>query len=326
MRAAAIALLLFALAMPARAQDAVQDAPAVQASSVLAQREVSIGDEFVLRVQLPDGMTGSGEPRVESLPEGIVAKSVGWAESQTGEPPRALNITLASFNLDATEVPQFRVSWFDAEGKKQMVLTTPHSISMKRLTSEDEQTLKDVKGPQGAELSWGQYVLYGLGLALLLALGVWLVRRYLGNRGVIVTQAPPSPPVPAHETALEALRALEARDLPGEEKFREQCFELSEIFRAYLEGRYEFPASEQTTDELRRAIKNVQDIDEKDRDEALALLEEWDLVKFAKVPIPAERARYMLVQTREWVTRTIPVIRVSEGPSALDIAEGRARP
>ncbi|MCB0218943.1 MAG: hypothetical protein KDH09_04555 [Chrysiogenetes bacterium] len=330
-----LAALLLLLAAPAWAQAPVEvPAQAAQPASAplpvtseLSSREVSIGDEFRLRIDLPDGTGASGEPRVDGIPDEVILKGAHWVTPEGQSAPTQLELILSSFDLELEEIPALDIDWMGKDGKRTRIETTAHSLVMKRLTTEDEQSLKDVKGPQSAELSMGKYILYGLGALALFALLIWGLRRYLRVRkGLPLDAAPAPPPPPAHEVALGALAALEARDLPGRGQMREQCFELSEILRAYLEGRYKFLASEQTTDELRRSMKNVAEIDANDRDEALALFEEWDLVKFAKVPLEEARARTMLSQTRTWVTRTKPALRTfGEGPSALDIAEGRAR-
>lgn len=321
-RLALLVMLLLALAVPAQAQQS-----AVPVTSELSAREVSIGDEFRLRVDLPDGVSASGEPRVDGLPDEVILKGARWVSAEGASAPTQLELTLSSFDLELEAIPALKIDWMGADGARTVVGTQAHSLLIRRLTTEDEQSLKDVKGPQSAELSMGKYALYGLGALAALALLIWGLRRYLRARsGMPLDAAPAPPPPPAHEVALASLAALEGRDLPGKGQMREQCFELSEILRAYLEGRYRFPASEQTTDELRRSMKEVTEIVGADRDEALSLFEEWDLVKFAKVPLEEARARTMLSQTRAWVTRTTPAMPAfREGPSALDIAEGRAR-
>lgn len=315
---------LFALAVVAVLLGAApafsQDAP-VPVDSRLSQREVAVGDEFTLRFDAPAGASADSQPRVSGLPDEIVLKRARVAASEDPAKPAQVELTLASFDLEIEEIPPLSVDVRTADGKLISMETGRHSLVMKRLTGDEELELKDVKGPRGAELSVGRYILYFLAIVAFLVLAVWALRRYLRARGALpppVDAAPP--PRPAHEPALEALDALEARDLPGQGRLREQCFELSEIFRAYLEGRYGFRAGEQTTDELRRAIKGVSEIVESDRVEAIEIFEEQDLVKFAKLPMEEARGRTMLSQIRDWVTRTIPA-----APSALDIAQGRAR-
>ena len=59
-------------------------------------------------------------------------------------------------------------------------------------------------------------------------------------------------------------------------------FELSEIFRRYLENRYDFPAQEWTTEEITSHFKNFSDLSERQKLQTRTLLVKIDKVKFAK--------------------------------------------
>jgi lipase chaperone LimK len=63
------------------------------------------------------------------------------------------------------------------------------------------------------------------------------------------------PPVPAHVTAFQALEELERADLITKNQFQDYYLELTEIAKAYIEGRFGVPALDRTTDELRRDLE-----------------------------------------------------------------------
>ena len=225
-----LATLLLVLAAPAWAQTqpavpATQEVSApLPVTSELSSREASIGDEFKLRIDLPEGVPASGEPRVDGLPDEVILKGAHWVTPEGKSAPTQLELTLSSFDLELEEIPALNIDWMGKDGRRMSIETAAHSLVMKRLTTEDEQSLKDVKGPQSAELSMGKYVLYGLGGLALIALLIWGLRRYLRARsGMPLDVAPAPPPLPAHEVALASLAALEARDLPGTGQMREQC-------------------------------------------------------------------------------------------------------
>jgi hypothetical protein len=122
-----------------------------------------------------------------------------------------------------------------------------------------------------------------LGAALIFL--IYLLWKRKQERGYVF--APPPPPPPAHEVALKALRELYASNLLEKQEYKEFFSRLSEIIRAYLEGRYYIQALEQTTGEILRDLP-----DEVKQDDRLF---EWlkdsltvsDLVKFAKY-IPSQ--------------------------------------
>ena len=100
---------------------------------------------------------------------------------------------------------------------------------------------------------------------------------------------------PPHETALNKLRELDEKKLWQQGEIKLYYSELSEIIRGYIEGRYNMPALESTTDEIMGRIE-VTGISSKLRDDFRMLLQTADLVKFAKAnPLPDEHSHYMQV-------------------------------
>ena len=68
--------LLLACLLAAAAPAWAQQAP-VPATSELSAREVTVGEEFSINVELPSGVSGGGgEVSVTGLPEGVVAVPV----------------------------------------------------------------------------------------------------------------------------------------------------------------------------------------------------------------------------------------------------------
>jgi hypothetical protein len=106
------------------------------------------------------------------------------------------------------------------------------------------------------------------------ALALWLRRRR--DR---VAAVPEAPPIPAHEIALAALDRLAAQRAVGDAAVRRFYFALSEIVRAYIEGRFGLNATDLTTEEiLRRSIA----LPLRRRPPGLrAFLHDTDRVKFA---------------------------------------------
>ena len=86
------------------------------------------------------------------------------------------------------------------------------------------------------------------------------------------------------------MKRIEESGLLAKGLYREFYFRLSEIFRAYLERRYGIAALERTSIEIIKEFRalSLESLEEK---EIQLLLDESDLVKFAKYPPTTEGAK-----------------------------------
>ena len=109
------------------------------------------------------------------------------------------------------------------------------------------------------------------GVILLAALVVYLIRR----------PRPAPPPRPAHEIAMEALRALAAKDLIGKGQFEPFFVEITWIVRDYIELAFGLRAPEQTTEEFLGNIGSAPAV-ARHRDILEPFLTAADEVKFAR--------------------------------------------
>lgn len=130
---------------------------------------------------------------------------------------------------------------------------------------------------------------------LLAGLAAWYYLRFRKTR-----DAAPAPArvIPPHELALTALAALEGSAAADKDYYSA----LDRTLRVYLDGRYGIPAPERTTREVTAAMAErglpITGVGE--------LLDEVDLVKFAKAELPPERRRESLERVRAFVERTKP--------------------
>jgi hypothetical protein len=161
--------------------------------------------------------------------------------------------------------------------------------------------IRDLKGPMAVPLrpDRGRILLAVAILAAVIAAALaW--RRYL--RRPVDTAAPIRPVIAPETRALLALRELEEEALPARGRFKDHYARLSLILREYLEGRYAIPAVESTTDEIRFRLGPLPEGAR--REELLHLLEEADLVKFARFQPTVEAGTGSLESGRRWVEAT----------------------
>ena len=100
---------------------------------------------------------------------------------------------------------------------------------------------------------------------------------------------------PPHEIAINKLIELDEKKLWQKGEIKQYYSAMSEIIREYIEGRYNIPALESTTDEIMERF-DITGVTGKLREDFRLMLQTSDLVKFAKAnPLPDEHAHYLKV-------------------------------
>jgi hypothetical protein len=112
---------------------------------------------------------------------------------------------------------------------------------------------------------------------------------------------------PAWDIALEELERIDQAGYVERGELKTHYVEVTEALRGYLEDRYGIPALESTTDELRPRLEEIS-LESILATRTLAILEEADLVKFAKARPEPAAARTLLPRVRELVMQTIPQV------------------
>jgi hypothetical protein len=174
--------------------------------------------------------------------------------------------------------------WFDApDTNKQMVrgkiMSSEVSFEVQSLLQLEENAsdIKDIKPIANIQAPWTHYIWKALAILGLLALGYWLWKKRPKK-----TTSEPDFALTAEEKAMKELDELQTRGWMKLGRIRDHFFELSEIFRRYLENRYDFPAQEWTTEEITTHFKNFSGLNESQKLQTKTLLIEIDKVKFAK--------------------------------------------
>ena len=106
--------------------------------------------------------------------------------------------------------------------------------------------LREIRSP----IPWLEIGL-GLLVVLLVAAGLWWYLRQRARRRDAV------PLVPPHEVAFAALSALRGTDFDDPDAVRLFYFQISEVVRAYVEGRFGMNATDLTTEEIVGSLENL---------------------------------------------------------------------
>lgn len=210
--------------------------------------------------------------------------------------------TLVAWSTGPHVVPSPEVSYRLPGGELQAAQPVETTITVQSLLekAQDTSDIRDIKPPAAIPVDWRPYYAIAAALALMVALAVllrWLAKR---RRHVV----PAAPPIPPHVIALGALDALRARRLVEKGAFKEYYSTLTDIVRAYLEGRYRVRAPEMTTEEFLVASSRDGRLG-KDHKRLLGeFLGESDLVKFARYLPSTDDSERAYSAARKFVEET----------------------
>lgn len=311
---------------------------AMFATSVLAADIAEFGVSIEAAVE-PSTIT-IGDPMVYTItlssPEGIEVLVPEFGESLDDffvrdfhkEKPRKegdrylyrISYILTLFQTGTFTIPAAEIAYTAGDGETGTLSTDAIEIIVEPVAPEDAEDIVEIKPPLEIPVNYRSILITATALlaAIALIVGALLaMRRWSRSRTVTM---PAAPPRPADEVALEALAELERAGLLVLGESKAFYTTLSEILRRYVEGRYCIPAVEETTTEIGASLEAA-GVDASHRLDIRRILEESDLVKFAKYTPPEMRGADAIKAVR----RLVEVTRVSaRGVLEQTAAESRA--
>lgn len=265
--------------------------------------------------------------RYELTPPGDLGdfELVGQRRSRVDAADRStttVRVTLVAFKLGRLTTPRLSLDVTE-DGRTHVVAAPVTEITVLSSLPDDAAArgaaLHDVRPPEAVlvpsyRLLWavgGAAVAAGLGYA------AWQTLRRRRAR-----PPPLAPPVPLEARTLQALEALKAEDLPGQRRFKEFYFRLSELLRAYLGERFAFEALECTTPELLSALRARRTAG-LDLDAVAAFAEQSDFARYAKAEPSIEACAADLELASRIVRETTQML-PSSGPPDEESPRGAA--
>lgn len=286
----------------------------VVVSANLSAHNITVGDSVFLRIQV-HGSSGTKVSPISLQPleqlSDLEVLDPGSLDtlSHAGTLVHEQLIKLTAWDSGYYQVPAIDITYFDANGLQGQVRSKPIDLQV-RLFQEESEAIRPINPIIEEPLTLEDALPYLVGLVVILSLIglVWYVRR----RSRLKREVEPAPPLlPPHELALQRIRALEARQLWQKGELKTYYSELSYLFRAYLEGRFEFPALEYSTSEIIQEGKKM-NWDLQLEHGAAKLLQTADLVKFAKAIPEAPIHEQCMQEAVRFVEATRPVIEISD--------------
>lgn len=144
-----------------------------------------------------------------------------------------------------------------------------------------QEGIHDIKPLEDYPLPWMNYFWKTLGVLALSGLFYFLWRKWR-SRSASLTLPSSTPGLTAEQLAFKELEELKNKGWLQLGRIQDHSFELSEIFRRYLENRYQFPAREWTTEEIAAHFKHFPSLSKSLKLQARSILTQTDRVKFAR--------------------------------------------
>jgi hypothetical protein len=235
------------------------------------------------------------DPDIQPIaPDIEIPKSLEFIEKGTNTPKtktgQAVHEYWYKFRIDDTgklTLPTVQVAFNapDQKGKNiEGSIQAPEVIfEVQSLLSipGNPEGIHDIKPLEEYPLPWLNYFWVALAVLAFINLLYFLWCKWK-SCPLSLNLPPPAPTLSAEQLALKELETLKSKEWLQVGRIQEHFFELSEVFRRYLENRYQFPAREWTTEEITEHFKYFPSLSDNLKLKARSILTQTDRVKFAK--------------------------------------------
>jgi hypothetical protein len=206
-----------------------------------------------------------------------------------GRRQQVIRFNIRTFTTGEYVIPPLPIEYTFPDSTKKYITADPIKIEIKSLLGEgaaaDTLQLRPLKKQVSLAGDRTKLILSIVAAALvIIAVIVYVIlRRRRTKPGEEYVD-----PRPAWEIAFADLAMLKERGLPAKGEIKLFYIELSDIFRRYLDRKFDFAAIDMTTEEINDTLTFLT-MNDNIRNEVISFLEHADLVKFAKYIPPVER-------------------------------------
>ena len=217
-------------------------------------------------------------------------------------------IQVSLFEVGTFQTPTWTITLRDQDDTLLERAVPQVSLTILSVLPAGETELQDLKPQVDLDVPplW-PWVLLAMLITVFVVGGLWWgYNRFIKKQAVLEPELIPQPiidPRPAHQIAYEELDRIEQLDLLGQGRFKEYYTLVSDCMRYYLEGRYQIPALDLTTAEI-KANLNSSTILTTHAQQFLTLFSISDLVKFARLTPDLEEAINLITQARQLIDNT----------------------
>lgn len=201
------------------------------------------------------------------------------------------NLKLTSFDTGYVYVPEIAISYSTSlqDSVRHTLYTDEKELYVKTVAVDTTQDFRPIKGVirQGITAKevfpWAAIIIIAAGVVYLI---IFLKKRSKKTEKVIEVKKKPA--IPAIVTARAKLAEMKDNELWNNPRTKDYYTDLTDIAREYLEGQFEIDAVEMTTDEIMKAVNelNLSNLTKSKLQDTLVTA---DFVKFAKANPTAEQ-------------------------------------
>lgn len=290
--------------------------PALAAQQLIVTADVSrvpVGEQVTVRVEARIGAVARLIERMprpaDSLPEGVRVVS-GDSLTPVGAGTYVARMRFAFFRPGVASVPALALAFRTSEDVRPDTLRSrPLPIEVVASLPPGNQPMRDIKdleslSPHSRDTRWLAMLAAAALVVLLYLTGVRRARR-LALRPIVrdasLARAGATASGP-YGNALGLLREIEEAHWPSVGQVARHYERVTDVLRSYLEDEYRVRATDRTTPEVVWSLPTELSAHGQ-REECHALLEEADLVKFARFQPDEEAAAAFLVRVRALLAR-----------------------
>lgn len=207
------------------------------------------------------------------------------------------------FGTADTTLPQLPV-YLVQDQDTTVLYTNPIPVKFNSILAEEDDSFRPLKPIYEFAAAWWPYI---VGFLILAIAGYYLYQYYLKKQEekTETKERPTFSPEPFINPIKEfrkTIKELENAELSDQEDFKAFYIDLGDAIRQYYESLYNLPALESTSRELLTMLKNGS-IDENLIDDTRAVLQEADMVKFAKFKPTTKQADRALKKAYDFLER-----------------------
>ena len=210
---------------------------------------------------------------------------------------------LTQFNAGRYSIGGLPALIMQSNGQIDTITSNALELIVNTVEVDTTQAFKPIKPVKSLPFPWKQFF-KKLGLILLpiLIIIALIVLYILRKKQYKIFKEKPKTMLDYYEEAIDKLQQLENQKLWQNDKTKEYYLGLSEILRAYVEGRFGVQAMESTTDELKESLFLEDGLKKK----LLEVLKQSDLAKFAKFKPLGDENIKMMKLAKDFVRHTKP--------------------
>ena len=246
--------------------------------STISQHELSVGDRiyFTVTAMVPKGAAVVPPDPANSFGS-LTVKEWNSRKFQLAKADSiSFDYVVTTYKAENCTIPS--LSYVLENGAEHDTLRTESiPLTVIPLCKTDSADIMGLKPQQVAgkrPLLWLWLLFAAAGLIAAVIAARYYIRK-------MKKAPPPPPPIPPYEEAIRALAALDSKNYLQKGMIREYVFELSEIFKRYIERRFGINAAEFTTEEMLAWI-GISPLDKEPRASMEWFFRATDPVKFAK--------------------------------------------